>query len=415
MLKTISRHTVSALVVGLLLLGGFWALTTRVATGIYIGPYTLNAYLTLTAAVLAGLLFALTLASLFQRQNLPANRKESLRPAELVAASSSLPLLIYSLFSLGQSQILWGLQNTVVWLVFSAGLFGLIFNLTNFHLALIRKGLLVVTVLLPASKIVPTLLGSDFQGQSTFAVTALVVLAWTVSMKPKTWIHYVLPWWVFLSILLAEVRMAGVTAAVLMIFTVRHLPLSRAGRFLATVLVAVFSGLLVWQVLGEKFVSKSIQGAQLVAAGNSSLGLLELVGTSDRGPVWVLLVESLDGNANFWGQGAGKATVFFRTEPPMLGHAHNEYLRIFYDFGWVGLALFLIGALSLFLATVSLHRRNPSDLSFASLLIISSVAVLSLTDNPIVYVMAMLPAAIVIASAFATERMASRPRAPGPL
>lgn len=414
MLKTISRHAVSALVASLLVLGFFWALTTRVATGISVGSYTLNAYLTLIAAILASLLFALTLASLFQRRNLPANRKESLRPAVLVAALSSLPLLVYSLASLSQSQLIAGLQNILVWLIFSAALFGLIFNLTNSHLVLIRRGLLLVAVLLPASKIIPTLGGFDFQGQSTFAITALIVLAWTVSVKPETWLHHVAPWWVFLSILLAEVRMAGVTAAAIMLFLVRHLPLSRAGQFLAAIPVGLVSILLAWQFLGDKFLRRSSEGEQLVAEGNPGLGALEILGTSERGPGWVALVESLGKDFNFWGQGAGKATVFFLTEYP-LGHAHNEYLRIFYDFGWAGLALFLLGALSLFLATVSLHRRNPNDFSFASLLTISSVAVLSATDNPVVYVMAMLPAAIAIGSAFATERMASKPRAQGPL
>ena len=382
----------------------FWALTTRVATGIAIGPYTLNAYLTFVAAIIATLLFAVTLFSLFTQRARVTAGPRSLHRVTLLAMVSPLPFLTYSLISLAQSQLLTGLQNTLVWLIFSFGFAGMVFGLTAAHIELIRKGLVAVAIFLPGSKIIPTLAGFDFQGQSTFAITALVVLAWTISKQPRNWLHHLLPWWVFVAILFAEVRMAGVTAAVMMLFLVRHLPVSPAIRALSLIPAAVLSAAMVWLFLGDKFVRRVSQGVELIGAGNPSLGSLEILGTSERGPGWVLLIESLGGSSNVWGQGAGETTRFFLTDYP-IGHAHNEYLRIFYDFGWVGLFLFLAGALGLFLVVATVQRKSPSDFSFAALLIIPAIAVLSLTDNPIVYVMAMLPAAVIIAGAFAETRL----------
>lgn len=392
----------------MLALAFFWAITTRIATGISVGPYTLNAYLTFGAALLAVLLFSLTLISLPKRWRQLFAGSSSSRNIAVVSAVSSLPFLAYSLTSLAQSQLLVGLQNTLVWLIFSLTLFGFILSSTESHLKLANQGLLVAAILLPASKIVSTLAGFDFQGQSTFSITALVILAWAVSIRPLSWIHHAIPWWIFISILMAEVRMAGLTAAVLTLFLVRHLPLSRAGRLFSIVPLAGVGALLVWRFLGDKFVYRVAQGIELVQARNPSLGYLEIVGTSERGPGWVQLIDSLGGDLNVWGQGAGKATVFFLTDYP-IGHAHNEYLRIFYDFGWVGLVVFLGGALTLFVATAMLHQRHPSEFSFAALLTIFAIAVLSLTDNPIVYVMAMLPAAVIIASGFARARLKNKP------
>lgn len=400
-------RTRSLLVVGLLGLAFFWALTTRVATSVSIGGYTLNAYLTFVAALLASLLFLLTVISLTQLRNQLAQLAKSLGAVTVVAVVSSLPFFAYSLISLAQSQLLVGLQNTLVWVIFSLFLVGFIFNSTESHLKLVSQGLLVAAILLPASKIVSTLVEFDFQGQSAYAITALVLLAWAVSIRPLNWIHHAIPWLIFISILMAGVRMAGVTAALFMLFLVRHLPLSRLGRLLSILPLAGVGALLVWRFLGDKFVYRVAQGIELVQAGNPSLGYLEIVGTSERGPGWIQLVDSLGGDPNVWGQGAGKTTVFFLTDYP-IGHAHNEYLRIFYDFGWVGLLIFLGGALSLFVATAMLHKREPSEFSFAALLTIFAVAVLSLTDNPIVYVMTMLPAAVIIASGFARARLKNK-------
>ncbi len=382
----------------------FWLLTTRVASGIVIGPFTLNAYLTFVAAIIATLLFAVTLFSLFTERALITEGPKSLHRVTLLAVLSPLPFLTYSLISLAQSQLLTGLQNTLVWLIFSFGLAGMVFGLTAAHIKLIRKGLVAVAIFLPGSKIIPTLAGFDFQGQSAFAITALLVLAWTLSILPSNWLHHALPWWVFVAILFAEVRMAGVTSAIMMLFLVRHLPVRPAIRALSLIPVAVLSTAMVWLFLGDKFVRRVSEGANLMGVGNPGLGFFEILGTSERGPGWVLLVESLRGGSNIWGQGAGETTRFFLTEYP-IDHAHNEYLRIFYDFGWVGLFLFLAGALGLFLAVATVQRKSPSDFSRAALLIIPAIAILSLTDNPIVYVMAMLPAGVIIAGVFAETRL----------
>ena len=76
----------------------------------------------------------------------------------------------------------------------------------------------------------------------------------------------------------------------------------------------------------------------------------------------------------------------------------NEYLRIFFDFGWVGLTVFLIGSLAMFLGSFMNWRKTKTELALSSVLSIVVVALMAVTDNPIVFIYVMLPVAILVAT-----------------
>ena len=80
---------------------------------------------------------------------------------------------------------------------------------------------------------------------------------------------------------------------------------------------------------------------------------------------------------------------------------HHEYLRIFFDFGIAGLALFLLGSLLVFVSMIVLYRKAPHDSIRAGAYLVPVVAAMAVTDNPLVFIYVMLPFAVVISAGLA--------------
>ena len=76
-----------------------------------------------------------------------------------------------------------------------------------------------------------------------------------------------------------------------------------------------------------------------------------------------------------WGGGTGASVRYLRSIHFSILEPHNDYLRIYFDFGWPGLLYFLVlgGALAF-------RLRNSS-----CLVLVVGLAVLMLTDNMLVY------------------------------
>jgi O-antigen ligase len=109
---------------------------------------------------------------------------------------------------------------------------------------------------------------------------------------------------------------------------------------------------------------------------------------------------------NWWGQGAGHSS-FLVDELLGIHHPHNEYLRIYFDFGWVGFTLFLAGSLAMFIAVLWHWKRSQSGLTLAGMLSIVVVALMAVTDNPIVFIYVMLPIAVLLSAGSATQSLTS--------
>jgi len=63
------------------------------------------------------------------------------------------------------------------------------------------------------------------------------------------------------------------------------------------------------------------------------------------------------------------------------------------------------GALELLVVLALARKRFPTDIGFAAILIVVVIGIFSLTDNLVLYIMAMMPAAIVVASARAVLKL----------
>jgi hypothetical protein len=373
----------------ILLLALFWVITIRLPTAIWIGPFSLNAYLTGFVALLAGLLALITLLSLRKLTNGQSSQPKT-PVALVVGATSALPFLGYSIVILALDFRLEGFQNALVWAAFSFVMFSLPLWLTNSHLERISRTLRIVVLVVPATKIIGLYGGFDFYGEASYALVAVILLAYAVAQKPQAWFDYLGPWLLLFSILLCDVRTAAVVAAALMVFSLQHLPLRKLWRVLASLVVAAVAFVLVWLFVGDR----------ISDPGDRGLGP---IGTTNRAAGWTYLFENLPAGTNWFGQGAGLSSYLI---DDLLGihHPHNEYIRIFFDFGVVGLGLFLLGSLALFVALVVVHRRNKAEITLAAPLMVLAVALTAVTDNPIVFAYVMVPVAVIVSAAFATDK-----------
>jgi hypothetical protein len=110
------------------------------------------------------------------------------------------------------------------------------------------------------------------------------------------------------------------------------------------------------------------------------------VGLTGRGTVWLAGLEDYREHSLLLGQGIGSSDHYFMG---LFGTvAHNEYLRVLYDGGAVGLLLFILANLSL-LRWLGKIRRNEHSAgrtySATGVALLLAYLVVALTDNPLDY------------------------------
>lgn len=104
--------------------------------------------------------------------------------------------------------------------------------------------------------------------------------------------------------------------------------------------------------------------------------------TSGRTRIWELLISDQEHWLLGNGLGAAAQLVQARTQ---IEHPHNEYLRFYFDFGIIGLALFAAGYLTLARRILSNARRTDHPLHWGAFASLVGIAASAVTDNCFVY------------------------------
>jgi O-antigen ligase len=164
----------------------------------------------------------------------------------------------------------------------------------------------------------------------------------------------------------------------------------------------------------------------LLAAGLLAVAIIEpfreRLFKQDRTPIWERVASSaLEAPVRGKGPGSSQAYPVLRywwtTEAAgPLGqrqgfdvreywtpHPHNEYLRIWHDLGAIGLSIVLLAFVSWARALHRASRRtavtdsaDAPDLETAGLLMLATLMIVMLTDNPLVYPFVIVPVGILI-------------------
>jgi hypothetical protein len=126
--------------------------------------------------------------------------------------------------------------------------------------------------------------------------------------------------------------------------------------------------------------------------------LSDNLNTAGRRELWPALIQECSASPVL-GNGVGAGSVFStELSNDILGHPHNEFIRVYCDTGLIGTALlwgfFLTAAVRNYHA---LRRGGDTRLHTAALQCIAVLVVLAVTDNPLVYTaLFMTPIALVL-------------------
>jgi O-antigen ligase len=136
---------------------------------------------------------------------------------------------------------------------------------------------------------------------------------------------------------------------------------------------------------------------------NATVGGVK-VNTSGRGEAWPIAYASAL-ESPIIGHGPGSVgKVLLERVGPAFTHPHNDYLRLFHDFGLTGLICWLMGHLALMAKTwqnwqKAERKKSPNGyVHLAGFLGLIAVAIAMISDNIIVYIFSMAPLGAIIGS-----------------
>jgi O-antigen ligase len=129
------------------------------------------------------------------------------------------------------------------------------------------------------------------------------------------------------------------------------------------------------------------------------------IGTTGRENLWGALTSRLAAGDPLIGQGAGAAQdtiaeVFVRITQP-----HNDYLRLLFDFGWIGLALWILAMIQLLAAAV-IRLLRSADATDRAIHLSATAAVVTISvyagfNNIIIGINSMLAFGTIIGASIA--------------
>ncbi|MCU1518487.1 MAG: O-antigen polymerase, partial [Pseudarthrobacter sp.] len=126
--------------------------------------------------------------------------------------------------------------------------------------------------------------------------------------------------------------------------------------------------------------------------------------------LWEMTLRSAEQNPLF-GNGPGTASALISASFRNISHPHNEYLRLFHDFGYIGAVLFVLGTLILLLRTFRRAQNSDNPIHWAATLGILAVLAAALTDNVIIYPFVMAPLGLIVGASIGLPVEAKAPKA----
>ncbi|MFP5298757.1 MAG: O-antigen ligase family protein [Actinomycetota bacterium] len=301
-----------------------------------------------------------------------------------------------------------GLQTVLVMLVF-------LLCIRSASAASANKGAITVD----RAMIVAILLGSGFYAATVimngpgssglvspraFGLSGLIFVAWLLASVRYRSVHYL---WL-LGLVCTLMLLSLSRAAILTAFLVMPLTwIASNGRIrILRTFVVIASIAAIFYVLFHNvatFRERFTEGDVVQVAGSLN------VNASGRFQIWPLVWDSAK-TSPLLGHGAGSAAVLTDRTFDSIGHPHNDYLRMFHDFGIVGLSMWVVGITTLVGRTARAWKRADllglpeARLHLSALLALIAVSISMFTDNSMTYLFVMAPLGILVGLSVGTAR-----------
>lgn len=252
---------------------------------------------------------------------------------------------------------------------------------------------------------------SVIMGARAFALYIIIGVSWYLAEfryhKSKA-----LFWFLLIELVLALSFSRMATAISLILFPISQASFKRLKDIARTISALLLIILLAWSAftfitpVRERFTS---QGDNAEIAGIK-------VNTSGRAEFWEPIYASMMESPLF-GKGPGSvAEIVLSVNDTTGGHPHNDYLRIFHDFGILGSILWLLGYFGLLVKTfrnwlkADEVKSRTATIHLAAFLAMLAIAMAMLTDNVIVYIFSMTPLGIMVGLSLGSAKQMSRPK-----
>jgi O-antigen ligase len=381
------------------MLAVFWILIVDLPTSIRVGGMTVSSGL--TVVMVLGMVAAAALNLLY----VAARREDRELEPQYMAALSQLPAALFVFIGLAVARLMAepssaGLQNVLCYTMF---VLCIVLAATSLRLDYtpVATWMIIAGLITTAVFAVQFVSGALVYGERSYAMTCLVLLALVVPGRYRKqaglrWLDWVAPPLIMIVLVLSLSRTATVVGVLLLCFlAVRARPglRLRIGVLAALgIAVAMVITVLAYPPILERFTV----GDNAVRVGSVGLN------TSGRTQIWAVVAEAAM-KAPWFGHGPGFSAALVDRYFPGVGHPHNDYLRIFADFGVVGLILFWVPMIVLLIRLFVRAVRTDETRAWSASLVLLAIALVSVTDNIIVYQFVLIPAGVIIG-------MALRPR-----
>lgn len=234
-----------------------------------------------------------------------------------------------------------------------------------------------------------------FAGRS-YAIVSIVLIAVAVSAHPRTKSSRALSYLLFAEILVTGSRTASVAAALILTFVVMHG--RKRGQLLRGITI---SALLLG--MGWALVTEVPAAHNRVFSGDHASVHGFTINTEGRAAIWPAVIKAA--RRNPWtGSGAGTATAAARANHAEGGEPHNDYLRLWADFGYIGAVLWVVGAALTLVRCwrrASMREGVDAQLHRCAFLALAGTLVVAITDNVLIYSFSLLPLAALIGTSLA--------------
>jgi O-antigen ligase len=225
-------------------------------------------------------------------------------------------------------------------------------------------------------------------GGRSFALGALIALAVLLPRQSTGLPTRVMPYLIAALAIGSLSRTASVICVAML-----AAPAARQGRRRLLKSVAMSLGAVAALILlidrYPPFRDRFLQGDNGYAVGGVKLN------TSGRVTLWRMVVADVRDN---WlaGNGPGSSVELISSHFAHISHPHNDYLRIYHDFGLVGLTLFTLGYAMLIARTARRAILLSSGVHSSALMGLIAISAAMLTDNVVIYGFVMVPLAVLV-------------------
>ncbi|KYC41556.1 lipid A core--O-antigen ligase [Scytonema hofmannii PCC 7110] len=237
---------------------------------------------------------------------------------------------------------------------------------------------------------------SSIMGARSFALFAIIGLAWFLA-----WWRYRLPggflWSISTTIAIAFSFSRTAAIICLILFPLSQISLTTIKGWVR--LIATICLIITVSYLAFTFV-EPIRARFTDVGDNATVGGVK-INTAGRGAAWPIAYESAL-QSPWIGKGPGSVTIALKAAGPAFDHPHNDYLRIFHDYGLIGTLLWFLGYFGLMAKTwqnwqwADRNDRTVAHIHLAAFLALVAVALGMLSDNVVVYIFSMNPLGILV-------------------